>query len=224
MLDLTVLTLIDVTRAVVTDGVSIGHPCCSVHDCTVPLRKIHDRFCPEHQDQASICALKKCLRPIEEGFRTCNNADHRAIESRYLERGKSFTALRDRLAKQNLGSTDATRTDELDPLEFDAVRAGEEDKTAAEEEVIAQKEAELLEELDSEAERDKTPQTTESVRPNADSNAKSSAGNRPRYAKLGGTVTHCEQLVVCPCGVVLARATMFGSEGVSGVVVSLLAT
>ena len=28
---------VDPLRSVVVDGVTIGHPCCSVHNCTIPL-------------------------------------------------------------------------------------------------------------------------------------------------------------------------------------------
>lgn len=46
---------------------------------------------------------------------------------------------------------------------------------------------------------------------------KSAAGNRTVKAYFGRRRTHNEQLIVRTCGVVLSRATMYGSEAISGV-------
>jgi hypothetical protein len=49
---------------------------------------------------------------------------------------------------------------------------------------------------------------------------KSDEGNRKPKARFGRRRTHNEQLVVCCCGVIAARATIFGAEAISGVKVS----
>jgi hypothetical protein len=49
---------------------------------------------------------------------------------------------------------------------------------------------------------------------------KSDAGNCKPKARFGRRRTHNEQLIVCCCGVIAARATMFGAEAISGVKVS----
>ncbi|KAK1234616.1 hypothetical protein PQX77_002180 [Marasmius sp. AFHP31] len=46
---------------------------------------------------------------------------------------------------------------------------------------------------------------------------KSDLGNRQVKARFGRRRTHNEQLIVCSCGVIAARATMFGAEAISGV-------
>ncbi|KAF8826337.1 hypothetical protein HHX47_DHR5000080 [Lentinula edodes] len=46
---------------------------------------------------------------------------------------------------------------------------------------------------------------------------KSDNGNRPSKAMFARRRTHNEQLVVCSCGIISARATMFGAEAISGV-------
>ncbi|KAF7979107.1 hypothetical protein HWV62_43638 [Athelia sp. TMB] len=46
---------------------------------------------------------------------------------------------------------------------------------------------------------------------------KSDEGNRKPKARLGRWRTHNEQLIVCCCGVIAARTTMFGAEAISGV-------
>lgn len=50
---------------------------------------------------------------------------------------------------------------------------------------------------------------------------KSDKGNRPSKAMFSRRRTHNEQLVVCSCGIIAARATMYGAEAISGVKVSL---
>ncbi|KAJ3902565.1 hypothetical protein F5879DRAFT_923726 [Lentinula edodes] len=46
---------------------------------------------------------------------------------------------------------------------------------------------------------------------------KSDKGNRPSKAFFAHRRTHNAQLVVCACGIISARATMFGAEAISGV-------
>ncbi|KAL0567980.1 hypothetical protein V5O48_014014 [Marasmius crinis-equi] len=52
---------------------------------------------------------------------------------------------------------------------------------------------------------------------NGDPAHKSDLGNTQVKARFGWRRTHNEQLVVCTCGVIAARATMFGAEAISGV-------
>jgi hypothetical protein len=49
---------------------------------------------------------------------------------------------------------------------------------------------------------------------------KSETGNRRIRALFGHCHTHHEQIMVCPCGVVVARQTFFGSETTPQTVVS----
>ena len=63
-------------------------------------------------------------------------------------------------------------------------------------------------ELDDDAETEDTPKSDQ-------------GDGRPR-AQFGRRRTHNEQLVVCCCGVIAARSTMFGAEAISGVKVCLL--
>jgi len=46
---------------VVTDGVTIGHPCCGIHNCHEPLANNHDRFCPDSLlTHLCICTIVDC--------------------------------------------------------------------------------------------------------------------------------------------------------------------
>jgi hypothetical protein len=58
----------------------------------------------------------------------------------------------------------------------------------------------------------------------AECEGKSETGNRKLKAYFGRRRTHNEQLIVRTCGVILSRATMYGSEAVSGVNVGLPAS
>jgi len=49
---------------------------------------------------------------------------------------------------------------------------------------------------------------------------KSSTGNRTLRAQFGRRRTHNEQTMVRPCGIICARATFYGAEAVSNVLVS----
>jgi hypothetical protein len=51
--------------------------------------------------------------------------------------------------------------------------------------------------------------------------SKSEKGDRPVKAQFGRRRTHNEQTLVRPCGVIFARATMFGAEAVSNFLVML---
>jgi hypothetical protein len=51
----------------------------------------------------------------------------------------------------------------------------------------------------------------------AECEGKAETGNRTLKAYFGRRRTHNEQLIVRTCGVIVARATMYGSEAISGV-------
>ncbi|KAG2062217.1 hypothetical protein BDR06DRAFT_986108 [Suillus hirtellus] len=72
-------------QVAVCDGNTIGHPCCAVHDCKVPLMTNCHRFCPDHQDLNQRCAVDGCDEVNASGFRTCANADHQALEDAYFK-------------------------------------------------------------------------------------------------------------------------------------------
>ena len=70
-------------RAVVTDGITIGHPCCGEHNCKVPLKSQHDHYCPEHQAMGykRHCAVTGCTQDAEGHHQTCDTPEHRALET-----------------------------------------------------------------------------------------------------------------------------------------------
>lgn len=67
--------------AAVTDGVTVGHPCCSQHECKVPLRKTTDEYCPAHDHMRSNCCVTNCSKKRDSGFKTCAIPTHRKEET-----------------------------------------------------------------------------------------------------------------------------------------------
>lgn len=48
-------------------------------------------------------------------------------------------------------------------------------------------------------------------------------GSKRIRAQFGRKRTHNEQLIVCPCGVIVARTTFYGAEAISAVIVCITA-
>ncbi|KAF8797810.1 hypothetical protein BYT27DRAFT_7228805 [Phlegmacium glaucopus] len=65
---------------VVIDGVTVGHPCCGFPNCKVPLDNNRHRFCPEHLNLNSVCAIIGCSNPVIPGKCCCVVREHQAIE------------------------------------------------------------------------------------------------------------------------------------------------
>lgn len=96
----------------VGDGVTLGHPCCSVHDCHIPLSSTRDRFCPEHKILERSCAVVGCTIPHSPGMMTCENPAHRQLEDRFFRHDKALFKLRAKLKKKGLAvPSDSARLD-----------------------------------------------------------------------------------------------------------------
>lgn len=73
-----------------------------MHDCKAALGSNRARFCPTHYHLNSQCAVVDCLSARVAGFRTCDNEQHRALESAYFKRGKALFQLREKAKKAGL--------------------------------------------------------------------------------------------------------------------------
>lgn len=185
-------------RATVTDGVTLGHPCCGVHDCQEPLASQRNLFCEHHQDLLSICSVTTCNERVEAGHQTCSFPEHRQMEVDHRKRNKAMFQLKRRLERVKvLQPHNSVATD----VEGDDSR--ELDEGAGMDEELVDAVGQLV---------DKVPSTCD---------GKSPEGNRKLRARFGRRRTHNEELCVSCCGVILARATFFGSEASNGVRVSL---
>jgi hypothetical protein len=168
-------------RATVTDGVSIGHPCCGVHDCKMPLASQRSRFCPQHDYMKQVCSVTMCSQPCNAGYKTCSIPEHRQLEAAGNERRTAMFQLRKRLERLN--------SPHIEDALWSAASAQE-------------------------AEQGDDPI------PVAECDDKPPEGNAKLRIRLNRRRTHNEQLCVSTCGVILGRATFFGSEAVNGVVVN----
>jgi hypothetical protein len=53
----------EVWVVVVVDGVTVGHPCCAVHNCFEPLENQCNHFCSSHKKtEGRVCAIKGCTQ------------------------------------------------------------------------------------------------------------------------------------------------------------------
>lgn len=91
--------LLEYLRSTVTDGVTLGHPCCGEHDCAIPLASVKDRFCPRHQHRNKECVVTTCTSNADPGHKTCSIKEHRKLETYNDQRNKAMFQLKHRLAR-----------------------------------------------------------------------------------------------------------------------------
>ncbi|KAF8904355.1 hypothetical protein CPB85DRAFT_1416528 [Mucidula mucida] len=109
-------------RAVVTDGLDIGHVCCGVHDCQNRLESQRERFCHTHKPRELVCAVKNCEAPVEQLFKTCCNPVHRELENRGEESRTALFQLKRCLERAKSSQTNDSLAFECpddDPVELD---------------------------------------------------------------------------------------------------------
>lgn len=194
----------------VTDGVTVGHPCCSVLNCQIPLERGKDRFCPTHKGRSDVCAVEGCTESTTRGFVTCKDVDHRRWEaSQRLPGSTSYRVLRRRHEKHTQPVPDTTSSSKCyghckykcvtnDTVGWTDIQSGPSGDPVITPMV------------------DFDPSPAEEPPDEPDPNILEMKGRTYRRW------THNEQLYVCCCGVIKARATFFGSEGVLGVIVRTL--
>jgi hypothetical protein len=184
---------LEMVRAIVSDGITIGHPCCGVAHCTVPLQNVkRDRFCPGHEYRLTVCAVENCEHEISPGYLTCADPMHRKLEEKRQLRNSANFQMRPQLQ----------RTTVSNPPDEDLVQSLQADGEPLDEGI-----EEELQSVNPSQEAPTCPQKPES-------------GNQRVTARFGRRQTHNEQLMVRPCGMIIARATFFGSETVPQTIVS----
>ncbi|KAI7961221.1 hypothetical protein MJO28_001710 [Puccinia striiformis f. sp. tritici] len=179
-----------VVRAVVTDGLTIGHWRCSASaaqlenlakesgqpapdgPCRRTLDTVRNQYCSFHQPfLEGMCQAQPCIQPALPNQRTCGLQSHRDAAQTFGTRVNSNFQLHSMLNRPGSNCTSGRRqADESDRAE-ESRRSGEE-----------------------------------------------GASKKPSLSRAR---THNDQLAVAPCGVILARQTMFNSESPSAVKVNL---
>lgn len=262
----------------VTDGVTVGHPCCAVLNCQQDLVKGRDRYCERHRSKDDVCAVEGCVGRTTRGYLTCLDASHRAWEAKHRRRqrttaGAAFTILSDRYRASNNASTTTASIPPNVPKELSNENEISHFATAASSTSTPNTSHTPLACKPDTGDADPSPSSSSSstpahaFTPAADLHSTSlapsqchpphshpmtvpedsstlsqpiplsptpypsnpskiSIDSRPPVESFKGRIyrrwTHNEQLFVCCCGVILSRATFFGSEGILGVVVSTI--
>ncbi|KNE94327.1 hypothetical protein PSTG_12352 [Puccinia striiformis f. sp. tritici PST-78] len=196
-----------VVRAVVTDGLTIGHWRCSASasqlemlakefshpapdgPCWRTLYTVRNQYCSFHQPfLEGICQAQPCTQPALENQKTCGLQSH-------LDAAKTF----------------ATRVNSNFQLHSMLNRPGS--HLNLDLSVHLEDESGEVEDWESLQQADELDRAEESIR---------SGEERPsKKPTLARARTHNDQLAVAPCGVILARQTMFNSESPSAVKVTL---
>jgi CxC6 like cysteine cluster associated with KDZ transposases len=172
---------------VVVDGVTVGHPCCAVHNCFNPLENQRNHFCMSHEmTKGRVCMIKGCTQLREAQTRVCSDPDHIEAECIYVKCGQARFQLKERLERACVSHPN--------------------DSVA--------KERPLNDVVDDEAEQD--IEIAVSIQDDA---RHASSEWKQLWAQFGCQRMHNEELMVAPCGIILAQQTFYGAEGVSSVAV-----
>lgn len=180
------------------DGITLGHPTCAHHNCKTPLTTSRDRYCVGHRALSNICAIKQCGSRILEGKRTCGDPSHQEVERIYVLRGESRVQLQEKLKRQRVSHPNDTLPDnDLDVAEL--IDDEEEEEFDVTDENLVHGVLEGVSDP-----RGSSPLRTVG------------SGNKKRIsARFGRKRTHNEQILVAPCGMILARETFYGAEAIS---------
>lgn len=89
----------------------------------MPLRKVTDEYCEEHQDLGAKCCVRNCTAPRQIGHRTCHMEAHRKEEKRRQDRGR----------KTGRRAAEKRAREEAEEAEDGGVGAGGEDEGRREE-------------------------------------------------------------------------------------------
>ena len=202
----------------------MGRPCCGVFKCQEPLQNNRHRFCEVHFGSHDVCAVVGCENPVLEDTaidsisgnskitkkKTCSLPLHQQMEKKHHERSTGSFLYKERLQHAKISQpvdsfSGARRVPEQDIQEdFEMFAIDDQDEVV----IHTQKNPGTVGTLD-----DVLPQAQDPCP------SKSAKGNRTLKAQFGRRRTHNEQTLVRPCGVIFARATMFGAEAVSNFLV-----
>lgn len=190
------------------DGVCIGHPCCGIAHCKVPLNSNRDRFCPAHSSENRICAVVDCARPVASGSKVCDLVEHQQVETMHHMQGKSRFQLKEKLKRAQLA---AHPRDPLPLIDSQFLNPNEVVDEVTDEPDLEPVDHNGEVQFELMPDGQTVPITTDV-----------STIHRKLRVQFGRKRTHNEQLFVAPCGIIVARETFYHSEAPSAVVVSVI--
>ena len=92
-------------RVILSDGITIGRPCCGVRHCTEPLENVKkDRFCPGHKYRLEICAVEGCEERAASDFLTCTIPSHRELEGKRRARNGANFQLKSQIQRPTVSN------------------------------------------------------------------------------------------------------------------------
>ena len=162
-----------------------------------------------HRDLSNICAIKECSAPALEGKRTCIDPSHQEVERIYILRGESRVQLQEKLKRQrvshpNDGIAAEVHIDEL--IDDEEEEEFEVDYTEQDPNLVHGVNEGILD--------------LRGVSPESPLPTMTSTSKKRISAQFGRKRTHNEQILVAPCGIILARETFFGAEAIATCAVS----
>ena len=179
---------------VVMDGITLGHPCCAEHNCKIPLTSSRDRYCPNHKSKNAECVVDSCGRSVRDGKRTCDNPVHQEAERINCERGQSRFQLQERMKRSRVAHPNDGIAEERNLFE-----------------VVDEEDDEFLE-VDEQG--NVTVTATEGPASENTTPTVTATPKKRVRARFGRKRTHNEQILVAPCGMILARETFYGAEAI----------
>lgn len=210
------------TEVVVTDGVTVGRPCCAVPHCKNPLESQRHRFCsadPSHKQRETMCAVEGCDIPVVHDSHTgkyrkaCADPIHLKMEdmkAASTRSGKSKTQ-RMKTAKLNNALTSAGVDEDMLPIQDLDEWYNHNPSTGNVRLVQATS-------TSSTGVTDCLPASSDPI-----SQIPDTCQDKEESFKLKAMFfrqrTNNEQLFIRPCGVISGRGTMYHHEAVSNVLV-----
>lgn len=167
---------------VVMDGLTIGYPRCGSHNCHIPLTTIRDRFCATHRELNKVCVIKDCNGEAVPGKMTCTSSKHQEIERLRDLRGQSRFQLQAKLKRARVSHLNDAIAEDVD-------------------------QATLLDEEDEEFDlpTDILHGTTDGVSdPRGGTPNPAAEAKKKIKGQFGQRRTHNGQILVAPCGMILA--------------------
>jgi hypothetical protein len=184
-----------------------------------------------HVDMNKICAIVGCNERISASDkRTCNDPVHQQVEAVHVERGQAAFQLKEKMKRARVAhpkngeavdlpvphiteqggdNEDDLDLDETYEIIGDRVIHSEEDAVTH----TALARASLTATINN---NDHIPAIQQPVVPIAPSTKKKIR------AKFGRSQTHNEQILVAPCGIIIARETFYHAESITAVVVCVI--
>ena len=209
--------VIDQICSTVTDGITIGHPCCTVQDCPEPLCHVKKHFCPLHTHLNSVCVVTTCPALTDTDFCTCADLEHHKLETYYKQQGKAMFQLKHHLERVKVSQT------------HNSLSPGDDNKHSSTAHALDDDQVLDLVKVDDDEDEDDFGEgcgvqgDDDDVFIDQDGvcDGKPDTGNKSVRARFGRHCTHNEELCVGSCGVILGQATFYRSEAPNGVRVSV---